>query len=137
MKTEEQKKLNCKKLYERLLRYFDKLNMLSYSRDDIQMIDGKKNYFRAVALKTQGIDSTYDLAKELSPKKDDLPSIYICTQENEAGVTSKSELPKVWCEKYVEKMQDAEYFVQWPKSLKALAANSVEELDIKLAVLGY
>ena len=139
MKTQTKKKktLDYDKLYKRILKYFDKLNMLSYERDDIQMLKGKKNYFRAVALKTKGIAYKVDeLDAYNRPEQDDLPQIYICTQNNAFGVPSKKDLPKAWCEKFVEVMQDKELFQKWPKELQALDAASVEELELKTSILG-
>ena len=39
-----------KAIFERLLAYFDKCDILDYSRVDVQIVNGKKHYFQVVSL---------------------------------------------------------------------------------------
>lgn len=123
-------------IYNRLISYIDSLNLLSYIRDDIQVIDGKKLYFRTIGIKVAGIDKPLCLdANEAYKEK--IRVLYINTQLNNNGVSNKDELSKAICETYIENMKDSSFFSNYPNQLKQLAANSVEELSLKIGIVGF
>ena len=108
-------------VFERLVKYFDDINILAYARMDIQVLNGAKNYFQAIALKLDG-------AKK--------GNFYICTQNLNKGVTTLDELPKAWLDMLLSRMQEDGFADLAPAKLQELRAFSIEELEVKMGILG-
>ena len=108
-------------VFERLVKYFDDSNILAYARMDIQVLNGAKNYFQAIALKLDGV------------KKG---NFYICTQNLNKGVTTLDELPKAWLDMLLSRMQEDGFADLAPVKLQELKAFSIEELEVKMGILG-
>lgn len=123
-------------VYNRLISYIDSLNLLSYIRDDVQFLDGKKLFFRSIGIKCNGIDSAMNIDPE-NAYRNKSKAIYISTQVSNDVAEDRDELSKVFCKLYVEKMKDHSFFRNYPDSLKSLAANSVEELSLKIGIAGF
>lgn len=120
-----------REVFERLLKYFDSSDILSYSRMDVQVLKREKHYFQAVALKsTYAVDSG---AKDDPGKR---RNVYICTQSDVEGVKTLEDLPKAWLERFLEMMTDYHIMDDLPMKVKALAASSIEELELKMGILG-
>ena len=108
-------------VFERLVKYFDDINILAYTRIDVQVLNGVKNYFQAIALKQDG------------EKKG---NFYICTQNLNKGVTTLDELPKAWLDMLLSRMQEDRFSDLSPAKLQELRAFSIEELEVKMGILG-
>ena len=108
-------------VFERLVKYFDDINILAYTRIDVQVLNGVKNYFQAVALRLD---------------RDKKGNFYICTQNLNKGVTNPDELPKAWLDMLLSRMQEDGFADLAPAKLQELRAFSVEELEVKMGILG-
>lgn len=127
----------AKDLFERLIAYFDKQGVLLYSRLDVQVLDGKKNYFQAVALEFKSFTKE---ERPYASQVDD--SLYICTQDADFGVLTMKALPEAWLKKFVEIMSNEASSIfgnpdaSWPAPIEALKSNSLAELELKMGILG-
>lgn len=121
-------------VYLRLVKYFDEKNVLLYTRDDIQILKGKKNYFRAVAIKSAFEKGETAIEKDSYGRK--CRTVYVCTQSDMHGVEDPALLPKAWLEMLVSRMKELSVMAELPASVKAFAADSVEELEVKMSIVG-
>lgn len=121
-----------KAIFERLLAYFDKCDILDYSRVDVQIVNGKKHYFQVVSLAVH-----FDFSESES---DETFCIYITTHDSEYGVNSLDELPKAWLDALIRELNSSRWsngtLPVMPTVLANLKASSISGLELMLAIHG-
>jgi len=130
--SEERKtQKHYREVYERIIKFIDDSDLLQYARVDVQVLNGKKNYFQAVAVKSACEDD--GSGRNESGKR---RTLYICTQNSKEGTKTIEALPKAWLKRFIEMMRDPAFMDDLPLKMKGLAADSIEELELKMGILG-
>lgn len=126
-------------LFERFIRYVDAMNALQYVRTEAFVICGKKRYSRAAGIRPYDMMTyEYDIANDTykNVSEDARNTAYITTPYDETGADDIAKLDDMFMNSVVAYMYRTDDKLM-PTAFVKIKSESVNELDLKLALAGF